>query len=51
MLRRIQVLSLLLAEKNGSISLTVRNPLDGDTLDKDPSILNKDRLIPIGSNS
>jgi hypothetical protein len=39
------------AIENGSISLTVRKLFDGDTLDKDSSILNKDRLIPKGSNS
>jgi Flp pilus assembly protein CpaB len=45
-----QAEALSLAVENGGISLTVRNPLGGDELDGDPSILNKNRLTLRGSD-
>ena len=45
-----QAEALQLAIENGNITLSIRNPLDRDEFDEDPSILNKGKLTPRGSD-
>jgi len=45
-----QAEALQLAMENGNITLAIRNPLDKNEFDEDPSILNKGRLTPRGSD-
>jgi Flp pilus assembly protein CpaB len=45
-----QAEALQLAIENGNITLSIRNPLDKDEFDEDPSILNRRKLTPRGSD-
>lgn len=45
-----QAEALQLAIENGNITLSIRNPLDKDEFDMDPSILNRRKLTPRGSD-
>ena len=44
-----QAKTLQLAQNNGDILLTLRNPNDKKEFDEDPSILNKRKLTPRGA--
>ncbi|MHC4438914.1 MAG: Flp pilus assembly protein CpaB [Planctomycetota bacterium] len=45
-----QAEALQLAQNNGDILLTIRNPNDKNEFDEDPSILNKSKLTPRGAD-
>ena len=45
-----QAEALQLAIENGNLMLSIRNPRDKDDFDEDPSILNKGKLTPSGSD-
>jgi len=45
-----QAEALQLAIENGNIMLSIRNPRDKDDFDEDPSILNRGKLTPRGSD-
>ena len=45
-----QAEALQLALENGNLMLSIRNPRDKDEFDEDPSILNKGKLTPRGSD-
>jgi Flp pilus assembly protein CpaB len=45
-----QAEALQLAIENGNITLSIRNPLDKDEFNEDPSILNRRKLTPRGSD-